>query len=111
MFRIIRKLLLTVPAIVLLFAAFVSTFAQSSFPTLRSRILQPVDESRRTTLARNTNPMARSEFDQGAMADAVLLRRMVLILQRGPEQEVELQRLIDQPQDKSSSTYHQWITP
>ncbi|MBB5339153.1 Ig-like domain repeat protein [Tunturiibacter gelidoferens] len=111
MFRIIRKLLFLVPAILLLLADSASTFAQLSFPTPRSRILQPVEESRRTTLAGNTHPMARAEFDQGAMADAAPLRSMVLILQRGPEQEVELQRLLDQQQDRNSSTYHQWLTP
>jgi hypothetical protein len=111
MFRITQKLLFIVPAILLLLADSASTFAQLSSPTPRSRVLQPVDEGRRTTLAGNTHPMARAEFDQGTLLDAAPLRRMVLILQRGPEQEVELQQLIDQQQDKSSSSYHQWLTP
>jgi hypothetical protein len=111
MFRIIRQLLLFLPAIVLLLAASAWTFAQSTSPAPRSRIVQAVDDSRRTTLAGNTHPMARAEFDQGAMTNAAPLRRMVLVLQRSPEQEAELQRLIDQQQDKSSSTYHQWLTP
>jgi subtilase family serine protease len=36
---------------------------------------------------------------------------MVLVLQRSPEQESALQQLIDQQQDKTTSTYHQWLTP
>jgi hypothetical protein len=36
---------------------------------------------------------------------------MVLVLQRSSEQESTLQQLIDQQQDKTSSTYHQWLTP
>ena len=45
------------------------------------------------------------------MADAPPLRRMVPVLGRGLEEEAELRRLIDQQQEeKSSSTYHRWLT-
>jgi subtilase family serine protease len=85
--------------------------SQSSLPSPRSRVLQSVDDARVTILSGNTHPLARAEFDQGALADAAPLHRMVLILQRSVEQEAALQQLIDQQQDKTSSTYHQWLTP
>ena len=110
MIRMIGKLLLFLPAIALPLGASAWSFAQSSLSP-RSRIVQAVDDARRITLVGNTHPLARAEFDQGAMADAAPLRRMVLVLGRGPEEEAELRRLIDQQQDKSSSTYHQWLTP
>src|SRR5438270_9891735 len=74
-----------------------SSLAQRAAP--RSRILQAVDETRLTTLIGNTHLLARAEFDQGALADSTPLSRIVLILQRSPEQESALQQLIDEQQD------------
>jgi hypothetical protein len=95
-----------------LLAACASASSQSSLPVPpRSRVVQAVDDARVTMLSGNTHPLARAEFDQGALADATPLRHIVVVLQRSPEQETALQRVIDQQQDKSSSTYHQWLTP
>src|SRR3984893_9721737 len=94
-----------------LLAASVPASSQSQLPAPRSRVLQAVDDARVTTLSGNTHPLARPEFDQGALAAATPLSRIVLILQRSPEQESALQQLIDNQQDKTSSTYHQWLTP
>ena len=92
-------------------AASTPASSQSQLPAPRSRILQAVDDARVTTLSGNTHPLARPEFDQGALPDATPLNRIVLILQRSPEQESALQQLIDNQQDKTSSTFHQWLTP
>ncbi len=94
-------------ALTLLFA----TLPGQSQPAPRSRILQPVDDARVTTLSGNTHPLARAEFDQGSLADHAPLSHIVLLLQRGPEQEAALEQFLDQQQDKSSSTFHQWLTP
>src|SRR5439155_24959262 len=85
--------------------------SQPQLPPTRSRILETVNESRVTTFSGNTHPLARSEFDQGALADSAPLSRIVLILQRSPEQESALQQLIHQQQDKTASAYHRWLTP
>ncbi len=109
--RISGTLLPALPIFVLLLAASAPASAQSQLPAPRSRVLQAVDDARVTTLSGNTHPLARAEFDQGTLADATPLSRIVLILQRSPEQESALQQLIDQQQDQTSSTYHQWLTP
>ena len=109
--RILRRVLPVLTTIVLLLVATVSASSQSPLPAPRARIVQPVDDARVTTLSGNTHPLARPEFDQGALADDTPLSRIVLILQRSPEQETALQQLIDQQQDKSTSAYHQWLTP
>ncbi len=106
-----RVLLLRLSPVVFFLAALTPASAQSPLPAPRSRILQAVDDNHRTILSGNTHPLARAEFDQGALADATPLRRMVLVLQRSADQEIALQQLIDQQQDRSSSTYHQWLTP
>jgi subtilase family serine protease len=106
-----RSLLFALTSAPLLLAVSIPAAAQSRLPTPRSRVLQAVDDARLTTLSGDIHPLARPEFDQGTLADATPLRRMVLILQRSPEQESALRQLIDQQQDKTTSTYHQWLTP
>jgi hypothetical protein len=76
-----------------------------------SRITQPIDETNRVTRRGNTHPLARPQFDQGAVADSQPIRRMLLLLQRSPGQETALRSLLDQQQSKSSANYHQWLTP
>ena len=109
--RISGTLLPALPTLVLLLAASAPASSQSQLPSPRSRILQAVDDARVTTLSGNTHPLARPEFDQGALADATPISRIVLILQRSPEQESALQQLMDEQQDTTSSAYHQWLTP
>lgn len=59
----------------------------------------------------NVHPLARAEFDQGPVADAQPLNRMLLLLKRSPEQETALQQLLEDQQNKSSPSYHAWLTP
>ncbi len=76
-----------------------------------SRITQAVDENNLAVLKGNVNPLARAEFDQGAVSDGQPLHRMLLLLQRGADQETALQKLLDDQQNKSSANYHAWLTP
>src|ERR1700730_6354450 len=76
-----------------------------------ARITAPIDETARTRLAGNTHPLARTEFDQGAAPATLPMERMLLVLKRSPEQEAALQALLDQQHDKSSGSYHRWLTP
>lgn len=61
--------------------------------------------------ARNAHPQARPEFDQGPVADTQPLRRMLLLLRSGPDRDAALQKLLEDQQDKSSLSYHAWLTP
>jgi Pro-kumamolisin, activation domain/Bacterial Ig-like domain (group 3) len=88
-----------------------SATAASQAPRVPARITQTVDEGTRATLRGNVHPMARTEFDRGAVADSKLATRMSLLLQRSPDQETALRQLLDQQQDKSSPNYHKWLTP
>lgn len=79
--------------------------------TIQARIIQAVDEKNLVVLKGNVHPLARLEFDQGAVSDGKPLNRMLLLLRRSPEQEAALQKLLDNQQDKSSPNYHAWLTP
>jgi hypothetical protein len=79
--------------------------------TVPARITQPVDLQNLVTLQGNTHPLARPEFDQGAAPDSLPTERILLVLQRSPEQETALRKLLDEQQIKSSPNYHMWLTP
>lgn len=76
-----------------------------------ARITQAIDENNLVTLRGNVHPLASPEFDQGPVADAQPLKRMLLLLQRSPEQETALEQLLEDQQNRSSTNYHAWLTP
>ncbi|HEX2712211.1 MAG TPA: Ig-like domain repeat protein, partial [Candidatus Acidoferrales bacterium] len=78
---------------------------------VQPRITQAVDESQLTSLPGNTHPLARREFDGGAVPPSQPMERMLLVLQRSAEQEAALKELLEEQQDKSSPNYHNWLTP
>ncbi|MGB8475148.1 MAG: S53 family peptidase, partial [Candidatus Acidiferrum sp.] len=89
----------------------ISLRAESQTPHTPARITQAIDEKNLVVLKGNVNPNLRTEFDQGPATEAQPLHRMLLLLQRSPAQEAALESLLDAQQDKSSSNYHQWLTP
>ena len=84
-------------------------FAQST--TRSSLLVQPVDESSLTVLQGNTHPLALQKYDQGPAPATLALNRMLLVLKRNDAQESALRQLLDDQQDKSSPSYHKWLTP
>ena len=78
---------------------------------VRARVTQPVDMQNLVTLPGNVHPLARPEFEQGVAPDDLPMERMLLVLQRGTEQESALRQLLDDQQVKSSPRFHQWLTP
>src|SRR5208283_254510 len=79
--------------------------------TVPARVVQAVDDTRRVTLHGNVHPLARPEFDQGALPDSQPMTRMLLLLQRSDAQEASLRQLMDAQQTKGSGSYHAWLTP
>jgi subtilase family serine protease len=78
---------------------------------VRPRVVEAVDDARRTTLNANVHPLARAEFDRGAVAESQPMNRILLLLKRSDEQEAALQDMLAKQQDKSSAIFHQWLTP
>ena len=76
-----------------------------------SRITGPVDESQLTVIKGNVHKMARPIFDHGPAPLGLPMLRMLLVLQRSAEQEKALRKLLGEQQDKSSASYHKWLTP
>ena len=100
-------------------SAWISTDAHAQTPDASTanqtappaRITQAIDEKNLLVLKGNVHPLARPEYDQGAVSDGLQLHRMLLLLQRSSDEEAALEKLLDDQQDKSSPNYHAWLTP
>ena len=85
--------------------------ASSQAPAIPARITQAIDETQFVRLRGNVHPLARPEFDQGVVGDATPMKRMMLVLQRGPEQQAALSKFMDEQLSKDSPNFHNWLTP
>ncbi len=99
--------LCTIFVFILFFAS--QSAAQSPNPT--PRITQAIDETNLVVLRGNTHPLALPQYDQGEAPASLPMQRMLLVLQRSPQQEAALDDLLEQQQDNSSPNYHRWLTP
>lgn len=94
-----------------------SSFAQT--PNLRgfgnvgprARITQAIDPDQVVPLKGNVHPLARSQYDRGVAPDSLPAERMLLVLQRSPEQQAALDQLLEEQQVEGSPNYHRWLTP
>jgi subtilase family serine protease len=91
-------------------ASVVPRQAQAQAP-LASRITQPIDDNVRVTLKGNVHPLAQPRFDQGAVPDSFPVERALLILERSPDSESDLQQFLQEAHRPGSPSYHQWLTP
>ncbi len=88
-----------------------ATSPQLQAPAVPARITQAIDDTQLVRLKGNVHPLARPEFDQGLVADSQPLNRMLLLLQRSPQQETQLKQLLEGQQNKNSSNFHNWLNP
>jgi subtilase family serine protease len=86
----------------------ISHAQSTSFP---ARVTQAVNPQNNVLLRGNTHPLARAEYDHGAVPDSQPLSRMLLLLQRSPEQDSALQQYLEDQQNRLSPNYHRWLTP
>jgi hypothetical protein len=80
------------------------------------RVLGPVDDSQRVTLAGNVHPLVQAAqtnplLDQGAVEESFPTGRMMLLLKRSPEQETALHDFIQAAHTAGNPAFHQWTSP
>jgi hypothetical protein len=93
-----------------LFAALSSSLALAQSQSA-ARVTQPIDDKLRVTLKGNVHPLAQPRYDQGAVPDSFAAERMLLLLQRSPQQEFALRQFLQDAQTPSNASYHQWLKP
>lgn len=62
-------------------------------------------------LTGSVHRLARAEFESGAAPESLSMEHMLLMLQRTPAQQKELDALLERQQNPSSPDYHHWLTP
>ncbi len=90
-----------------------SAAAQTSeaVPAATPQITKPVDNASKVTLTGTVHPLAQAKYDRGAVPASFQAPRAQLMLQRPPEREDALKKFIASANDKSSPSYHKWVTP
>lgn len=86
-----------------------ASFAQGS-QSGGARITQQINERDLVQLKGGTHPLARPEFDRGAVADSIPMEHMLLVLKRSAGQEQALETLMGRQSDPHSASYHKWLT-
>ncbi|GAC1617115.1 MAG: hypothetical protein NVS9B13_03450 [Candidatus Acidiferrum sp.] len=94
-----------------LFSCLWAANTQAQKPSVPQRITEAIDEAQLARLPGSVHPLARAEFDSGALADSEPVNHMLLLLQRSPEQETALQQFMEEQQRGGSSRFHDWLTP
>jgi hypothetical protein len=89
--------------------SFSTATAQTNY--VPARVTRAVNTEDLVTLGGNTHPLARPEYDRGAAPDSLPMSRVLLVLQRSPEQESAVLQLLEDQQVQSSPNYHKWMTP
>src|SRR5437868_14499819 len=74
------------------------SLAQTQLAPVPARVIDAINPQNTIALHGNTHPLARAEFDRGAVADSQPLSRMLLLLQRSPQQDAALLQLLDDQQ-------------
>jgi len=111
--RLFRRSALCLALVTSLFATaqFARAEVTAGSSTARPLITQPVDDSKLVTLEGNTRPETRVPAnDRGALSADFKMPEMQLLLNRSPEQEKALIKLMDEQQIPGNANYHHWLT-
>ena len=85
-------------------------FMQPPFVQPRDRITSFIDDEQRVTLRGNVHPLARAQYDAGAVAPDFPMEHMLLTLLPDATQQDVLNQWIDTQHNPGSPYYHQWLT-
>ncbi len=76
-----------------------------------SRLRGSLADNSKLILPNSRVPQAETMQDLGAVSPDQVIAGITLVFNRSPEQEAELQKLLEQQQDVKSPLFHQWLTP
>ena len=75
------------------------------------RISGKIDNARQVTLPYSVHRKAQVENDQGPVDPSTRLNYLTAAVAPTPKQQILLERLLAQQQDRSSPNFHRWLTP
>jgi len=77
----------------------------------RDRILRAVDSADVAGVKGTAHPLARLQYDQGRTIPTRQLSGVSMTFRLSPAQQADLNRLLQEQQDRTSPNYHKWLTP
>jgi subtilase family serine protease len=75
------------------------------------RIAENLEDGRTVVLQGNVHRFAAAPQDRGEVEESFELPRITMYFQMSAAQRADLETLLKQQQDRSSSNYHKWLTP
>ncbi len=75
------------------------------------RIAGPIDPAQKVTLAHSVHPLAKPQYDQGAVESSLPFPYVLLYAAPSASQQAALNSFLTELQDRNSPNYHQWLTP
>src|ERR1017187_3784897 len=100
----------TMPRILVRFAVCACILAVSA-AAQQSRTTEPIDDTARVILPGSVRSKARLSDDQGPADPSLQIPFITLSMKPSAAQQADLDRLLEEQRDRSSSKYHQWLTP
>src|ERR1017187_7309860 len=100
----------TMPRILVRFAVCACILAVSA-AAQQSRITEPIDDTARVILPGSVRSKARLSDDQGPADPSLQIPFITLSMKPSAAQQADLDRLLEEQRDRSSSKYHQWLRP
>jgi len=91
-------------------AVFFLAASGSTQRTSKDRITYAVDSARTAPVRGTAHPLARPQLDQGRVSPEQQLTA-ALTFRLSAAQQLDLQELLREQQDRSSPNYHKWLTP
>jgi uncharacterized protein (TIGR03437 family) len=90
---------------------FVCLWASHSIAAPADRVAQPVDSRQTTVVEGNLHRLAQPRFDQGPVDGGMAMSTLMIFLKPSAAQQADLEKLLDDLQNPSSSRFRKWLTP
>jgi subtilase family serine protease len=94
----------------LLLIAVSAMFSTLSFGSQNDRLSGQLNAGQVVKLRGNVHGLAKAQFDEGPADPAKLMSGVSLVFKPSASQQADLTKLLAQLQDRSSPTYHRWLT-
>lgn len=78
---------------------------------LQTRLRERIDNARTTVLSGHVHPLAKAQYDRGAVASSFELPSVTLYFKPSPAQKAALAGLLASQQNPKSPLFHKWLTP
>jgi subtilase family serine protease len=86
-------------------------FSSLSYAVSADRIAGAITAGSGVAVPNSLNRQAQAKYDQGPVSPSFRLSQMILMTTPSAAQQTALKQLLAEQQDRSSHSYHKWLTP